>query len=70
MQHGDQQISDSRFIVRFLQSTYGAQLKTQEPQDPVDQALSTTIQRLCEQHMYFTALYHTASTPEAGSLHI
>lgn len=38
----------------------------QEPQDPVDQALSTTIQRLCEQHMYFTALYHSAATSEAS----
>ncbi|KAK9837988.1 hypothetical protein WJX74_009110 [Apatococcus lobatus] len=64
MQHGNQQISDSRFIVRFLHNTYGSQLRTREPQDPVDQALSTTIQRLCEQHMYFTSLYHVASTPD------
>lgn len=67
MQHGNQQIADSRFIVRFLQNTYGSQLKTREPEDAVDQALSTTVQRLCEQHMYFTALYHGACTPEACS---
>ncbi|DBA67530.1 TPA: hypothetical protein ACH3X2_001808 [Trebouxia sp. C0005] len=58
MQHGQDIVADSRFIVKYLQNTYGSQLKIQEPQDAASQAISTLIQRMCEEHMYFTSQYH------------
>ncbi len=57
-------VADSRFIVKYLQNTYGSQLKIQEPQDAASQAISTLIQRMCEEHMYFTSQYHRMVNPK------
>lgn len=64
MQHGQDIVADSRFIVKYLQNTYGSQLKIQEPQDAANQAISTLIQRMCEEHMYFTSQYHRMVNPK------
>lgn len=41
MQHGQDVVADSRFIIKYLQNTYGSRLKLQEPQDSQSQAIST-----------------------------
>ena len=64
MQHGQDIVADSRFIVKYLQNTYGSQLKIQEPQDAASQAISTLIQCMCEEHMYFTSQYHRMVNPK------
>ena len=57
MSHGEDKISDSRFIVRYLLNTY-SDLNKHEPSEAESKARATFIQRLCEQHMYFTSLYY------------
>ena len=64
MQHGQDAVADSRFIIKYLQKTYGSQLKVHEPQDAASQAISTMIQRMCEEHMYFTSQYHRMVNPK------
>lgn len=64
MKHGLDVVADSRFIIKYLQNTYGSQLKVQEPQDATSQAISTLIQRTCEEHMYFTSQYHRMINPK------
>lgn len=65
MKHGSDVVADSRFMIKYLQNTYGSQLKVQEPQDPQLQGVSVTIQRMCEEHMYFTQQYHRMINPKA-----
>ena len=64
MQHGQDAVADSRFIIKYLQNTYGSDLKIHEPQDAASQAISTMIQRMCEEHMYFTSQYHRMVNPK------
>ena len=64
MQHGQDAVADSRFIIKYLQNTYGSDLKIHEPQDGASQAISTMIQRMCEEHMYFTSQYHRMVNPK------
>lgn len=64
MKHGSDVVADSRFMIKYLQNTYGSQLKVQEPQDPQLQGVSVTIQRMCEEHMYFTQQYHRMINPK------
>ena len=64
MQHGHELVADSRFIIKYIQNTYGSQLKIQEPQAAASQAISTLIQRICEEHMYFTSQYHRMVNPK------
>ncbi|DBB04158.1 TPA: hypothetical protein ACH3X1_013204 [Trebouxia sp. C0004] len=65
-EHGQDIVADSCFIVKYLQNTYGSQLKIREPQDAGNQAISTLIQHMCEEHMYFTSQYHKVVNPEAS----
>ena len=64
MQHGQDVVADSRFMIKYLQNTYGPKLKLQEPQDAQSQAISTLVQRMCEEHMYFTSQYHRMVNPK------
>ena len=64
MQHGHDVVADSRFMIKYIQNTYGSQLKIQEPQDDSGQAISTLVQRMCEEHMYFTSQYHRMVNPK------
>lgn len=64
MQHGHDVVADSRFMIKYIQNTYGSQLKVQEPQDAASQAISTLVQRMCEEHMYFTSQYHRMVNPK------
>ena len=66
MQHGQDVVADSRFIIKYLQNTYGSKLKLQEPQDATSQGISTLVQRMCEEHMYFTSQYHRMVNPKVG----
>lgn len=58
LKHGKDVVSDSRFIVKYLFNTYPS-IQQQEPADIEGAAKALLIQRLCEQHMYFTNLYHS-----------
>ncbi|KAK9791849.1 hypothetical protein WJX73_002338 [Symbiochloris irregularis] len=62
LQSGEHSISDSRFIVRFLLNTF-PKLEKLEPTGE-DAAKATLIQRLCEQHIYFTLQHERAAKPE------
>ena len=64
MKHGHDIVADSRFIIKYIQNTYGSQLKVHEPRDAASQAISTLIQRMCEEHMYFTSQYHRMVNPQ------
>ena len=64
MQHGQDVVADSRFIIKYIQNTYGSELKVQEPRDAASQAISPMIQRMCEEHMYFTSQYHRMINPK------
>ena len=68
MQHGQDVVADSRFIIKYLQNTYGSKLKLQELQDSQSQAISTMVQRMCEEHMYFTSQYHRMVNPKVVTL--
>lgn len=67
MKHGSDVVADSRFMIKYLQNTYGSQLKVQEPQDPQLQGVSVTIQRMCEEHMYFTQQFHRMIDPKVSA---
>ena len=66
IKHGQDVVADSRFIIKYLQYTYGSKL--QEPQDKQSQAISTLVQRMCEEHMYFTSQYHRMVNPQVPTL--
>ena len=49
------QVGDSRFIIKYLENTYGSKLKVKQLSDPDDIGKGVAITRMCEEHGYFVA---------------
>ena len=64
LQHGDDQVADSRFIIKYLEHTYGSKLKVKQLADPAEIGKGVAITRLCEEHAYFVAQVFRMYTDE------
>ena len=64
LQHGEDHVADSRFIIKYLEHTYGSKLKVKQLADPAEIGKGVAITRLCEEHAYFVAQVFRMYTDE------
>ena len=56
-------MGDSHLIIKYLQNTYGDQLKFKEPTEPEKVAVIVSVRRIIENWAYFTGGWYTINTP-------
>lgn len=58
IEHGKVLLSDSTFILRYLENTYAGKLKVKTHTDPLKRGIAVAVQRLCEDHLTYGVVWH------------